>query len=166
MAVVFYKEGRDSLGGVSVWRAQGVRKVRLDRLQEYASAAVASVCRDLGLGTITPEALATAVPCDPKDGHDNKNANHLGRVRFFFDNLSDDDLDAILLSNGSPVGKPDLDEPHFYDGRHRFVAAVLRGDRTINVEFRWGQDPSVFLSRPVIAYLTGDSDTKPRGTLM
>jgi hypothetical protein len=149
-----------------VWRAQGVRKVRLDRLQEYASATLASVCASLGLGTITPEALAMAVQCDPKDGHEEKNSNHLGRVRFFFDELSDDDLDAILLSNGSPVGKPDLDEPHFYDGRHRFVAAVLRGDRTMKAEFRWGgPDPSVFLSGPVIAYLTGDSETKPMQTL-
>jgi hypothetical protein len=142
-------------------RTYEVRKVRLDRLQEYPSTTLAAVCASLYLGTITPASLAAAVPSDPLDGHDDKNSNHLGRVKFFVNNASDYDEDAILLSNGSPEGFPDLDEPHFYDGRHRFVAAVLRGDKTIKARFRWSCAATVFLSHPVIAYLTGDSDTKP-----
>jgi hypothetical protein len=82
-------------------------------------------------------------------------------VRFFFDNPSDDDEDAILLRNGIIEGLPHLDEPHFYDGRHRLVAAVLRGDKTRKARLRWNLPAYTFLSWSVIAYLTGESDRKP-----
>ncbi|HLJ94828.1 MAG TPA: hypothetical protein VKU02_16750 [Gemmataceae bacterium] len=143
------------------YRTDEVRAVRLDRLQEYPSATFAAVCAKLSLGTITPQSMAAAAPAWKFDEHGNKSSDHLDRVKFFFDKPSDDDEDAILLSNGSPYGRPDLDEPHFYDGRHRFVAAVLRGDKTIRAMFRWPCAATVFLFRRVIVYLTGDSDIKP-----
>lgn len=139
-------------------------KIRLDRLQEYPRGSPERVCASLGLGLITVESLTQATSSNPSEGHNDKNSNHLGRIRFLFDNPSDD---AIKLCNGTPVKQPDLDEPHFFDGRHRYLAALLRGDSTINVLFRWGNHDCLpyFLSRPVIAYLTGDSDVKPKGTI-
>lgn len=141
-------------------------KLRLDRLQEYPRGSLERVCASLGLGLITAESLMHATPSNPSEGHNDKNSNHLGRIRFLFENPSDADIDAIVICNGMPDRQPELDEPHFFDGRHRYLAAVLRGDSIINVVFRWGNQSNLpyFLSRPVIAYLTGDSDVKPKGT--
>jgi hypothetical protein len=141
--------------------ARGVWVVHMDRLQEYTSMrpeVVASV-----MYPHAPFALETVLAAEPNGpGELAKGADDWGRIRFFYDNPSDDPSDAIYIGNGFHHHKPDLDEPHIYDGRHRYLATVLRGDRTIKADFRVG-DYDNFLTRPVIAYLVGRSDVKPWG---
>jgi hypothetical protein len=144
-----------------LWPEQ-VYKVRIDRLQEYSACAVPNLCRDLDMALITAAAVARAAVCDPRHGHDKKRQNHLGRVKFFVKALRDPEYDPILISNGITQNRPDLDEPHIWDGRHRYLAAVVRGDATINAMFRFV--PVLRkggLSEPVVDYLTGKTDQKP-----
>jgi hypothetical protein len=136
----------------------GIRTVRLDRLQQYPDFDFAAVCRALGLGSITLESLRSVTAYGPRDGHD-KRLNHAGRVKFFVDNLHQ--ADAIIISNGAEEGLSS-DEPFLYDGRHRFLAAVLRGDTTIKASFGFGELPARFLlPKRVREYLTGQTNIKP-----
>jgi hypothetical protein len=138
--------------------APGTRTVRLDRLQEYSEFNVATISRGLGLNAITLGSLNSVVPFGPRDGHD-KHSNHAGRIRYFVENPSE--ADPILISNGVEQGLSP-DEPFLFDGRHRFIAAILRGDSTIKASFGFTELPrQSVLPRQVIDYLSGSTNTKP-----
>jgi hypothetical protein len=69
---------------------------------------------------------------------------------------------GIQICNGVEEGLSRR-EPVIYDGRHRYAAAVVRGDTTILVYFGGMDVP--FRSRlawQVISFLGGIIDTKPK----
>lgn len=88
--------------------------------------------------------------------------SHVCRIAFFVKKWKSHD--AIDISSGGregpPLTGPSPDEPFLYDGRHRFIAAVLRGAKTIQANF-WFHRSTDMLSPQMIDYLTGKTDTKP-----
>lgn len=136
-------------------------QVRLDRLQEFQDFRFSAICRALvGTDTLSHESLSGVEAYDSKASRDSDNYD-LGRIKFFVDNPLA--ADPILIGNGSRQGL-DLgpDEPCLFDGRHRYLAAVLRGDETIPASFGIGYMPRVDrLPQAVIDYLTGKTDVKP-----
>ncbi len=137
-------------------------RVSIARMHEYPCLRVESVCDQIGIAVPTLVDLEPLLP----QGEKKKDAEnyHLRRIKFFVLNPSDHTEDAVMVSGGGPDRLP-VYEPVLYDGRHRYVAAVIRGEKTINVKFAsrmyFGIHPDAWLPQDIADYLRGVSDVKP-----
>lgn len=73
---------------------------------------------------------------------------HWGRIRYFLENPTDD---PIGIDNHASYGY--FGPPMMYDGHHRMIAAILRGDKTITAWYSG--------TVSTLDYLTGKTDEKP-----
>jgi hypothetical protein len=134
-----------------------VHTVRIDRLCEYPDFNPETVAKRLGLPRLPPPDVHGVKPCKPSEP--NKHLNALGRIQFFV--RCKKQWDPIIVSNGVDEGLSSF-EPLIYDGQHRFLAAVLRGDVTIRTSWgQWGIPRRLLLPMAIRDYLTGRTGVKP-----
>jgi hypothetical protein len=120
------------------------------------------VCEFFGIAVPTLADLESVIPqLEKKKGVENY---HLRRIKYFVLNPSDDPDDAVMVSGGGPDRLP-VYEPVFYDERHRYVAAVVRGDQTVNVRLVvrgfLGVSADAWLPADIADSLRGATDAKP-----
>lgn len=85
--------------------------------------------------------------------HERDETYHLQKIKYFIDHGIDKPID---LDNISIKGRI-LPLPIIIDGRHRYLAALLRRDKTIQCTYSGRED--------LLRYLTGESNIPPRGDI-
>jgi len=126
------------------------------RMQEYPRLSIQAVCDCLNIPIPTLADLEHVVVQTEK--RKTEPNYHLGRIKYFVQSVQPL---ALVISGG--CNDFPCHEPVLWDGRHRYLAAVLNGKTLIRTEFRtgYGVPESERLPQSVAKYLRGESNIKP-----
>lgn len=123
--------------------------ILVDRLNHFITKR--DVCNYIHLPFFNLRKVANVVGSNEwKDEHDRDEAYHLSKLKYLIDNGIDKPID---VDNISIKGK-NLPHPVIIDGRHRYLAALLRRDKTIECTYSGRED--------LLKYLTGETKIPPR----
>lgn len=126
-------------------------EVNLYRMQDYIS--VNDACNYIGLPTDMLKKLYLIDPTSNFKPEEDRDINyHLQKIRYFIDNGIDKPIDIDAFCRDNRI----YNWPVIMDGRHRYIAAIMRGDKFI---------PATY-SGPMglMDYLTYQSNNKPSYT--
>lgn len=126
--------------------------ISIDRLKQYIT--LNDVCNYIGLPIVCLDQLRKIEPSSEFKSEDLRdNDYHLKKIKFFILNGIDKSIDVDCLCRNNQI----YDWPVIIDGRHRYIAALLRRDKTIKATFTG--------SEQLFNYLTFKSHIRPRSGL-
>ena len=123
-------------------------QINLLRMKDYVS--LRDACNYIGLPVDMLRQLPSVEPINTKLPESQRDISyHLGKIKFFMENKIDVPIDIDCFCRDGRV----YNWPVIIDGRHRYIAALLRGDKLMPATF---SGPSGLLD-----YLTYQSNNKP-----
>lgn len=122
--------------------------INISRMKDYVS--LRDACNYIGLPVDMLRNLPNIKPSAESRPESERDINyHLGKIKFFVENKIDKPIDIDCFCRDGRI----YNWPVIIDGRHRYIAALLRNDKFIQATF----------SGPVglLNYLTYQSNNKP-----
>lgn len=123
--------------------------ILLNRLRQYIT--LADACNYIGLNPVTLKYINRInSSSDYKKEDDRDELYHLKKIKHFIKTGIEDPIDIDCFCRDNKV----YNWPVILDGRHRYIAAILRNDKIIPATFSG--------SELLMNYLTGKTSFKPR----
>lgn len=125
----------------------------IDRIKQYIT--LTDACNYIGMSVQYISQLKNIKSSSDFKPESNRDITyHLQKIKFFMENGIDKPIDIDSLCKGKQI----YNWPIIIDGRHRYIAAILRRDKLIKATFTGSQE--------LMDYLTFKSNRKPNTNIL